>query len=185
MRQRTLVALGCAGALTLGLVAFGQSGAGAKSGAVKTNPAFEKMKTLAGTWEGTASMGSGTEPHPAALDIRTTAGGSAIVETEFPGTEHEMVSMIYLDKGDLVLTHYCHLANQPHMKGKLVNENEVAFEFAGGTNFDPKSDMHMHQARYQFTGSDHFVSVWTLYDKGKPAGEARMDMKRKAGGAEK
>ena len=35
------------------------------------------------------------------------------LETEFPGTEHEMVTVITQDGADLALTHYCMLGNQP------------------------------------------------------------------------
>ncbi len=180
--------LGLAGAcavLAVGLVAYSaQSGGKGASKETNPNPAFERMKQLAGEWEGTATFGDGAG-EPARLAIKSTAGGSALVETEFPGTDEEMISVIYLDKGEVVLTHYCHLHNQPHMKGRLVNPNEVSFDFASGSNIDPKTDMHMHSARYRFIDDDHFISTWTLYEGGKPTADAKMDMKRKTPGAAK
>ena len=158
------------------LAAQGDGAKGASMGA-KPHAGFERMKKLAGDWEGTAGMGG--EPHPANLSLRLTSGGNTLVETEFCGSEHEMMSVFYLDRGELVLTHFCHLANQPHMKAKSASDKEIVFEFAGGSNIDPKVDMHMHEARYQWIDEDHFISSWTLYEKGQAAGEAKMDMKRK------
>ena len=48
--------------------------------------------------------------------IKVTAGGSAVHETLFPGSAHEMVSVYHLDGADLVMTHFCALGNQPRMK---------------------------------------------------------------------
>ena len=47
--------------------------------------------------------------------VRTTGGGSAVTETLFPGTAHEMMSVYHMDGDDLVLTHYCAGGNQPRM----------------------------------------------------------------------
>ena len=49
-----------------------------------------------------------------------TAAGSAVVETVFPGTEHEMVTVYHADGSDLVLTHYCMEGNQPRMRAKAA-----------------------------------------------------------------
>ena len=47
--------------------------------------------------------------------FRVTAGGSAVEETVFPGTEQEMVTLYFVRDGRLQLTHYCMAGNQPHM----------------------------------------------------------------------
>ncbi len=171
--RRLLGAIGIAACLAVA-VPFGIGDEGAE----KTNAAFEKLKALVGEWEGTASFGDG-QSNPAGINLRLTAGGSALVETEFPGTDHEMMTVMTLDKGELVLTHYCHLSNQPHMKGKLAGDNEIAFDFAGGANIDPAVDAHMHSAHYKLIDADHFESTWTLFKDGKPAGAAKMVMTRK------
>ena len=50
------------------------------------------------------------------VEYRLTAGGSALVETLFPGASRgQMVSMYYDRKGKLAMTHYCMLRNQPGM----------------------------------------------------------------------
>ena len=52
---------------------------------------------------------------PRMAEYRVTASGTAVVETLFPGSDHEMVSVYTKDKksGDLLMTHYCGLGNQP------------------------------------------------------------------------
>src|SRR5580700_11113984 len=71
---------------------------------------FEALKKLAGDW---VEVGKDGKPSTTVLtSIRVTAGGSAIHETIFPGTDKEMVTLYHLDGDDLILTHYCVLGNQ-------------------------------------------------------------------------
>src|SRR5207249_3172213 len=89
-----------------------------KASQAKESPAkaaFEKMKGLAGTW---VASGNDAEMKDAQVVYRVTAGGSAVMETIMPGTDHEMVSLCTLDGDKIVLTHYCVLGNQPHMTSK-------------------------------------------------------------------
>src|SRR5262245_3514980 len=72
--------------------------------------AFERFKQLAGEWVG---KGEGPGMH---VTYRVTSGGTAVIETDAPGTEQEMVTIIHPDGDDLILTHYCMLGNQPQMK---------------------------------------------------------------------
>ena len=40
---------------------------------------------------------------------------------------------------------------------------------AGGTNFDPAKDMHMHEGSITIIDDDHIEWKWAGYDQGKPA----------------
>ena len=54
------------------------------------------------------------------------------------------------------MTHYCVLGNQPRMKADPKSPaNQICFQFAGGTNLDPKKDKHMHEATLTFVDDDH------------------------------
>jgi hypothetical protein len=44
---------------------------------------------------------------PVRVEYRVTGAGSAVVETLFPGTPHEMVTVYHARKGVLCMTHYC------------------------------------------------------------------------------
>ncbi len=125
---------------------------------------FERLKTLVGTWEGTSSE-KGYEKVTVKYEI--TARGSAIVETLFPGTPHEMVSVYYDNGKKLGMTHYCMLGNQPQMELKSADSNKIDLVFSGGTNVDPKKAPHMHELSISFVGKDNIVEEWTFYENGQ------------------
>jgi hypothetical protein len=139
---------------------------------VDAKAALEKLKGLAGEW----SVGEGSEHGAAGTKIkyRVIGAGSAVVEEQFPGSAHEMVSVYHLDGDELLMTHYCAAGNQPRMKldRKASTPDKLIFVFDGGTNFDPKKDMHIHEARIEFKDDKHVNSYWTAYMDGKPMGEA-------------
>jgi hypothetical protein len=139
--------------------------------------AFERFKLLAGEWVGKGPSKEMPEIH---IRYKVTAGGSAVVETIFPGTDHEMVTVIHPDGADLLLTHYCHLGNQPHMKASGPGDaNKVEFKFVRATNLKSEKDKHMHEATYTFVDQDTLRSEWTLYNEGKAAGQLAVELKRK------
>jgi hypothetical protein len=127
---------------------------------------LEALKKLAGDWVTVDKDGKATDQ--VMSSIKVTAGGSAVHETEFPGTEHEMVTIYYLDGNDLVLTHYCMLGNQPHMKAEPTSTpNRLVFKFAGGSNLNAEKDNHMHEAVIEIPDDQHIKSEWTRCEGGK------------------
>jgi hypothetical protein len=138
--------------------------------------ALERLKGLAGTWVGKTA---GEEGEEVSTQFRVTAAGSTVIETIFPGTDHEMISMYHLSGDRLVMTHYCAAGNQPHFQAKLGGQSDrIVFEFAGGTNFDPAKDMHIHNGMIRFLEDGQIESVWTFYMDGKKAGQHGATMKR-------
>ena len=99
--------------------------------------AFEKMKTLAGSWQGTI-MGI-----PINLTIRLASSGTAILHEGNrdgggrPGPPDHEITMFYLDGDRLLATHYCDAGNRPRFEGKLSPDgNTIEFTFldvAGST----------------------------------------------------
>jgi hypothetical protein len=139
--------------------------------------AFEQFKQLAGEWVGKDPHKEGHEIH---VNYKVTAGGSAVVETLFPGTEHEMVSVIHPDGNDLVLTHYCMLGNQPQMRSSGNGEgNKIEFKFTRATNLKSDKDMHMHDVTFTFVDKDTLKAEWTHFKDGKAAGNVILELKRK------
>ena len=114
--------------------------------------AFASIKKLAGEWRGPAMQKGMPKSHSI---FRVTAGGSAVEETIFPGTKMEMISMYHMDKGDLLMTHYCMLGNQPRTKlnTRKSTATELVFDFDGGTNLNPRRDMHMHSLTLTLSGT--------------------------------
>ncbi|HET8539303.1 MAG TPA: hypothetical protein VFL83_05475 [Anaeromyxobacter sp.] len=140
--------------------------------------AFEKLKALSGSWEGKA--GHGEKLGPAAARWETISAGTAVMETLFPGTDHEMRSVYFLDGGDLVLTHYCAMGNQPRMRlSPASTDRELVFDFAGGTNLDPARDVHVHSGRLKLVGPDALEAEWSVWGGGKQTGANRFVLERK------
>ena len=164
MMRRLLV---CAGLLALPLAAYGEDGTG-KRPSVPANPAFEKMKTLEGTW--LAADADGNPTSQVVSVIKVTAGGSVVHETLFPGQPEEMVSVYTVDGPDLVMTHYCVLGNQPRLKADPKSPaNQIRFEFAGGSNLDPAKDKHMHSVTLTLVDGGHIELMGVGWQGGAPA----------------
>ena len=155
------------------------AGAGAAETKLDGKAALERLKQLSGEWRGQASAEKGGMPTSVVYAV--TAGGSTVTERLFPGTDHEMLTVYHLDGADLVLTHYCAMANQPRMR--LVSATgtdpvELTFDFAGGANVDPAKDAHMHAGRLVLRGADKLDAEWAVYDKGKQIGANKFALER-------
>lgn len=138
---------------------------------VSPTDAFASIKKLHGDWRGPA-MAKGMPPSHSVF--RVTAGGSAVEETIWPGSKMEMVSIYHMDKGNLLMTHYCALGNQPRMKlnPKKSTPQELVFDFDGGTNFNPRRDKHMHSLTMKLpaltkTGAQTLTTGGTSWTNGK------------------
>lgn len=123
--------------------------------------AFDKLKTMVGTWEGTAPDGKPTQ-----VTYRITSGGSALLSEVSP--EDSMITMFHLDGDRILMTHYCGAGNQPRMKGTLAADGKsVTFEFIDATNLASPRAGHMHRAVFTFIDSTHHTEAWTYIADGK------------------
>jgi hypothetical protein len=111
--MKTIVKL-CAAAAACGLLLSGARAAAAEAARISGKDAFEILKGFAGEWTGKVAEGEPV-PNPSVI-YHVTAAQSAVVETLFPGTAHEMVTVYHMDGDKLVMTHYCAAGNQPHMR---------------------------------------------------------------------
>ncbi len=145
------------------------------------NATFEKLKKMAGTWMEADKDGKPTEKVFSV--VRVTASGSTVIETLYPGDAMEMVSVYHMDHGDVVMTHYCMLGNQPRMKADPSSTaNQIRWQFQGGTNLDPAKDAHMHSAVVTFVDDDHIEIEGEAWEGGKPSldhcGKAKIVRKK-------
>lgn len=175
--MRSWFAVGLAGLACLGIAGAALDEKHAHGKESKTAPAFEKLKSLAGAWDGT--HGEGDQKSPVSVTYKVTAAGSVVVETLFVDTPHEMVTLYHMDGDDLVLTHYCAAQNQPRMKAAKSDGKSVRFEFVGATNLKSEKDMHMHSAKIDFVDADTIRSEWTAYNDGKADHVAKFELKRR------
>jgi hypothetical protein len=172
--RRRIVLFSCALALIAPVARAQESGISAKD-------AFEKLKGLAGEYKADIDGGDGhVTPAAGTVAFRVVGGGSALVEEQFKGDPHEMVSVYHLDGDDLVMTHYCAAGNQPRLKLDRAKStpSELVFDFVGGTNVDPEKDMHIHAARFVFRDGEPTTSYWIGYAGGKPGHTAKFILRK-------
>jgi hypothetical protein len=166
----------------------GAAGAGepaAQAAGVDAKATFERLKALAGVWEGT--VGEGKEAQTGEVRYRLASGGTVVEETLMPGTPHEMISLYHLDGSELLLTHYCAIGNQPRLRldRAASRPEQLRFTFVSGTNMDPAKDMHIHGLTLETT-PDGLRHDWMSWKDGKEQQDhLRYDLKRKAAAAAK
>ncbi len=138
---------------------------------------LEQVKALVGRWEGT-SQDEGKEAQPAAVEYKVTSGGSAVVETLFPGTPHEMVSVYHDQHGKLAMTHYCMLGNHPELALTNASDTELDFSLAEGSGIDAAKEQHMHALALTQSDAGHLSQVWTCYEGSKPSHKVTIALSR-------
>jgi len=113
------------------------------------------------------------------LDYRVASGGSVVMATLFPNTDHEMITMFHMDGDDLVATHYCSGGNQPHMRfdAAASTADELRFAFVDGSNMKP-SDPHIHEGLVRIGGDGKLHEEWAGFAGGQKADVKVFDLTR-------
>lgn len=141
-------------------------------------PAWEEMKKLVGSWEGVDVTSNDGKKMLVRYDL--TSGDTALEETLFEGTAHEMVSLYHPDGQRLLMTHYCAVGNQVRMTARGEKDKDVLdFQFLDATNMTSADDGHMHELRMTFLDDNRLHHQWTFYEKGKPAMTKAFSFRRK------
>jgi len=141
------------------------------------SPDFDRLRSLAGEWEGTAREGADPKTLATRATIKVVSAGSAVMLVTDPGTPHEMVTMFHRDGEALLATHYCSAMNQPRMKARSgAPAGTLAFDFLDGTNLGP------HPGRMQtlvltLPDADHQTQTWTYRGEGQES-TMTIDLKR-------
>jgi hypothetical protein len=132
--------------------------------------AYEKLKTLTGSWEGTVGDLS------AQITIRVTSAGSAIMHDAFMAKTNK-ITMFYLEGDRLFLTHYGGEGNRPRFEGKLTADGKsIEFNFldvSGGT----QRGLMKHMRFTIVDANTHVIEVTYVLPDGK-AIEARGEFRR-------
>jgi hypothetical protein len=130
--------------------AFAQDTPATQSDAQKS---FDKLKALAGTWEGSF------EGHRLDVTLRATSMGNAIMHEMKGDGPQDPITMFNLDADRLLLTHYCDAGNRPRMVGKISPDGKtLEFEFldvSGSTQ-----NGHMQHVTFTFIDPDHHTEKW-------------------------
>ncbi len=134
---------------------------------------FEKIKSLAGNWEG-----KGHDNQMTSVSYEIISGGTAVMEVLNEGEDDNMVTIYHLDGDKLLMTHYCSSGNQPRMKAEMKDVNNVDFTFVDATNLAKSTDGHMHKLSFSFADNNNFSQTWTWAEDGKEM-PATFNWKRK------
>lgn len=154
---------------------------------------FDRLKSLAGDWEGTATLdppmpqmsGKTAELH---VTMRVTSRGNALVHemqeanTPLDATKYDHpVTMLYLDNDRINLVHYCDAGNRPHMVARPSADGKtVEFDFSELSGSDLRG--HMYHAVFTTVDADHHVEDWIYMMPGNKPMHAHMVLHRTTGG---
>jgi hypothetical protein len=145
---------------------------------------FTTLKSLAGEWEGPATVAEMPEMSGGKLHIsmRVTSRGNVLVHelqeagTPLDATKYDHpVTMLYLDGDQLTLIHYCDAGNRPRMTGKMSPDGKtVEFELK---DISGSTEMHMHHSVFTIVDDNHHTEDWTFMMNDKPI-HAHFDLTR-------
>ena len=180
--------------LALSTVTFAQSGGhghsdtagpAAVTAGADAQKAFEKLKTLAGSWVGPLTIVPAMpsmEGKFAEFMLRVTSRGNALVhELSVSGIPDHPVTVFYVDGDRLLLTHYCDAGNRPRMVGKVSPDGKtVEFDFVDLSGGNQKG--HMHHAVFTFIDDNRHTEDWTYMMPGDQPARAHFDLQRTSAG---
>jgi hypothetical protein len=172
--------------MLLATVALAQSNAQKSTAQSDAQKSFDKLKTLAGTWQGPAKADppqADWDNKPVWISLRVTSRGNALVhEMKQPGTPDDPakvdpITVLYLEGNRLILTHYCDAGNRPRMAARTSPDGKtVEFDFldvAGSTEYG-----HMHHAVFTIVDANHHTEDWTYLEPGDKPVHAHLDLQR-------
>lgn len=136
--------------------------------------AFEKLKTLSGSWQGKIM------DIPINFTIRAASSGTAILHegnTEGGGPPNHEITMFYLDGDRLLATHYCDAGNQARLEGKMLPDGKtiefIFLDVAGST----KGGLVKRMMFTIIDADKHVIEVTFIMPNGKPI-ELRGEFQR-------
>jgi hypothetical protein len=131
-----------------------------------TNPeaAFDKLRSLAGEWEG-----KDEHDMPAKTNFHVLASRTAVMETLSPSGMEDMVTLYSMDDDSIVLIHYCPTNNQPRMRVVPQSDDvkELSFDYQGAGNLKSPSTGHQHHLIMRFEDNNHITEMWSWREEGK------------------
>ena len=139
------------------------------SSEVQADAAFARLKSLTGDWQSTGPQGEHSW-----MKFQVISGGSAVMErfgsSMLPPNAGEMVTIYYVDRGDLVMTHYCIAHNQPHLRATHYDSRtgELDFDFVDGGNISTGNEGHMHSMKIHFIDDQHYSGEWEFMQDKSP-----------------
>ena len=143
--------------------------------ASKCQPEFDKIKSLAGNWEGKSAGGN-----PVHINYKLVSGGTAVMESILESAEAQMVTLYYLDGDHVMMTHYCMANNQPRMRADASTSttSDIRFTFVDATNLSGPNAGHMYAHSIEWRDAGHVTQRWT-WREGKQEKVETFELQRK------
>lgn len=154
--KRIFVFTAVAAMLSLGPAGNPQAG--------KAAAAFDKLKSLEGSWQGKDGDGQ-----PARSSFKLVAGKTAVLETlEMSGMD-EMLTLYSVDGDTIAAMHYCPTNNQPRLRATPGpgGITELVFAYEGAGNLATPATGHEQKLVLKFEDKDHITETWTWRKNGK------------------
>lgn len=150
-----------AAAMTLFVALFAlnvHAGEGHDHGKVAGNTAFDRLKSLAGTWDANMLKRDGEKT---TVVYKVASGGTVVQETLFAGTPMEMITMYTADGDGIVATHYCSGDNQPSMRLNAAKStaDELVFDFVSVRGRNTAS--HINGLKMKFGADGKVEETWS------------------------
>jgi hypothetical protein len=142
----------------------------------ETEKSFDRLKTLAGAWEGTY------EGKPEEVSLRITSSGNTFVhEATQAGVDADPVTMFYVEGDRLLLTHYCDAGNRPRMVGKFSPDGKkLEFDVVDVAGLNSTQYGHMQRVVFTMIDANHHAEDWIFKVAGNaPMVDAHYDLHRK------
>jgi hypothetical protein len=135
---------------------------------------FEKMKSLAGSWQGTIMNIS------IHVTIRLASSGTTILHEAHTGggrpPDHE-ITMFYVDGDRLLATHYCDGGNRARLEGKMSPDGKTSefnlLDVAGST----RGGLVKRMVFIMIDANKHLIELTFIMPNGKPV-ELRGEFER-------
>jgi hypothetical protein len=143
-------------------------GAAAAQPALDARAAFDRLRTLVGTWDAT------DRDNPALKEVVTysTTGRDSVLLEAFqpPSGAGHMLTAYHLDVDRLVLTHFCGARNQPRMRLTAVEDGgrRLAFAMYDITNLADPQAYHSTHVDVAFLAADRVDVTYRGTVAGKP-----------------
>jgi hypothetical protein len=120
-----------------------------------SNAGWEKLKSLAGEWDGTE------DGKPYHVTFKVVSNGTAVMETLDGPDAMQMVTVYHPDGDSVLMTHYCSMGNEPRMRAKGLSKDKLVFAYVDAANLKSADDPRMTGLVLTFADADHLGADWT------------------------
>jgi hypothetical protein len=131
--------------------------------ASKSQPEFDHLKSLAGSW-----AGKGSDGMPVHINYQVVSAGSAVMESIGEGKAGQMITVYHLDGDSLMMTHFCSAGNQPRMRADTSSTpRAIKFTLVDVTNLSGPDAGHMQAHSIMWKDGSHVTQEWVWRENGK------------------